>query len=162
MPATLDTRLRPGEGFWIIQQDEDTVDLRLPVGSNRLPRDTLSLACDAPSGCWRVALSGDLRRTPWILVGNPFDRALAVGDTVATTPTGLCASPAGCTFTQASDAASANLIGVPLFRWDDTASTPFYEALDGGGSLPPWSGIWVRETDGAAGNAPSLDLPYRD
>ena len=160
--ATADTRLRTGEGFWINQRTGSDLDVRLPAGSNRVPRDTASLSCEAPDGCWRVTLSGDLSRTPWNLVGNPFDRAVPIGDVVTSAPDGPCESPAGCTFAQATDEGGPNLLDAPFARWDDELAVPDYEPLGDGDELPPWSAVWVRELGGAAGNVPVLDLPYED
>ena len=44
--ADADTHLVPGVGFWFIQNVEDEVSLALPEGGNRVPRDTISEACE--------------------------------------------------------------------------------------------------------------------
>jgi len=109
--AEEDTQLVPGQGFWLQRTNEGSVALTLPAQSQRTLSRVDVLLCDA---CVEAVTQGQNVPTPWRMLGNPQDVAMPVENMRIRASMGLCDEPAGCSFTDATDAERANL-AIPAF-----------------------------------------------
>lgn len=136
-----DSRLQPGDAFWVTQRTGSPVELELPADLAP-PEGTGSAVC-ATDSCYPRPLTqqqkpGSTASYSFNLVGSP-----AGGDTIvddlrftAEAPGNACVN--GCTLDEAD--AAGNLASV-FFRWDSSAGQ--YVGVRSGDTLSAWQGFWL-------------------
>ena len=149
----LDGRLRPGQGFWFIQESDADVTLDMPAGSRAAGADG-TRGCSSGS-CTMTPLADSSAPFTWTMVGNPHpaESPVAFDDLRLVTDGGVCAS--GCSIPDATD---AGLTREGFFRYDGRRYAPL---VTDGATLGPWESYWVATVPGANGASPELAWPAR-
>jgi hypothetical protein len=89
-PLTLDSPVKQGKGYWIIQQMGRNVMLKMPAGS-----------IDTPAN-YTLQLTSYAGNTQWNLSGNPFSTPVKLDGFSLVTEAGTCAGQ-GCSLDEAEE-----------------------------------------------------------
>lgn len=148
-----------GQGFWIIQISENTVQITLGIEDVQDASVLSTTACfNAESGCAHTILDVTDREVSWNMVGSPFDDGLPASQLRIVSGADDTACSAGCSL---ADATAAGLTDGELFHYPGQ-DLP-YEDVASGGSLQPWDGYWLGLLPAAIAQAPiTLLIPRRD
>lgn len=131
----LQSLLRQGVGYWILQKTGSTQQLRMP-DSCAVTTKQISTNCPAIDGCFSVPVVGPSdgsQAGQYQMHGYPFAYVDSVDATTISSEAGSCTS--GC----ALGSSNANTYVEPAFWSYDGAQ---YQELKSGESFSPWSGFW--------------------
>ncbi|HIE51324.1 MAG TPA: hypothetical protein EYP85_06160 [Armatimonadetes bacterium] len=118
-PEAFITTVQPGEGFWLLNVDLNSVTL--PATNSALPLDQgVSVRLDPG----------------WNQIGCPYTVSTAWLDAEITTQEGVVY--------KLIEAANANLIRATLYEYNPEGWPPYQFSAEPGTLLRPWRGYWVR------------------
>jgi len=159
----VDGVMTQGRGYWVLQSEQTSVEVDMPVGST-LTRLSNTSQCTSAAGCFQVSLAPQTTSLvdptegayEWDLVGYPHFQAAPLSQTRVSTPSsGSCSDPAGCTLEQAN---TNQVINESLFRWNPATNN--YDRITGDDELAPWDGLWLPVLgQGADGNTRWITAP---
>ena len=147
-----DSRLYPGQAYWLIQTTGRAVTIDLPA-SVQPPEFETVRGCSSIVGCFSIELGiGSGADIGWNLVGLSQLSTVEISTLRVISETGACRT--GCNLTEAL---AANMLTNVLFSLN--AASGVYDSLGMNDSLGPWDGFWVGVLPGAAGQSLTLEVP---
>ena len=133
---SLDSVMRRGEAWWMIQKTGKTVTLDYEASPPE------------PGAPAIVPLTAGAQPT-WNMVGYPREDRTPFRQVAVATDSGVCAS--GCAI---AEAAQANVVHDAMWFYGPTG----YDTIDVSGVLTGWQGLWTATLGGANGLNPRLTL----
>jgi len=153
--ATPDTRLKQGEGFWILQLSTADQILTLPENSTLTQIDPVSSGC-AAANCIEISLPAGSEISTWNLVGHPFTTTPSAGDLRVHAGDGACSGNRGCSI---AEAANYSIIHEQVWYYRDDVSPPRYFNAASDGNMLPWHGYWLSRDTANSGVDLTIQLP---
>jgi Raf kinase inhibitor-like YbhB/YbcL family protein len=136
-PLELNSTLKQGTGYWIIQDTGKTATLNMPEGS--------SIVTDSLSTPLASSLGGS---SGWNLMGNPFSNTEAIDAFRIKAEAGACGGQ-GCNLNEAKN---ENLVHNLIWTYNGRYVTKGITD-----TLPSWEGFWLATLNGSQGHALSLE-----
>jgi Raf kinase inhibitor-like YbhB/YbcL family protein len=136
-PLELNSTLKQGIGYWIIQDTGKTATLNMPEGST-IVTDSFSTPLASSAG----------DNNGWNLIGNPFSNTEAIGTFRIKTEAGPCGGQ-GCNLDEAQN---DNLVHNLIWTYNGR-----YITKGIADTLPPWEGFWMATRNGSQGHTLSLN-----
>jgi hypothetical protein len=149
---SVDARLNPGEGYWIIQIKSSEKILSMPEDSLPIADGGEQLDClPLQRGCFNIPLATKDSAIQWSMIGYPYKTSQLLSGVRVVTSSTDCAAPEGCNLTAAkSKGISHNAL------WTYNGSN--YRQLSEGDQIDSWTGYWLPTLDKASGKSPKLRL----
>ena len=147
--AGINSTLKQGLGYWIIQTSGDTKMLTMPQSCSPTPL-TQAKTCPSNQGCYEIKLDTNVNALQWNMIGYPHTHSESVGDTLVASRSDECIN--GCTL---KDAENKGIVHDHLWTYNGTN----YITLNTDKDLAPWKGYWIPTLKGSDDSDPSWLLP---
>jgi hypothetical protein len=144
--------LMPNEGYWVIQMSGDSVNIDMPVGSERMSY-VPSMRCSSALNCSPHSFADT--GTVWDMYGASVSVPVPHDDLRISSTTGACADLDACNLSQAA-ASGENLLDPNLFNYNGSQ----YVSINSGSSLVPWRAYWLRLLAGSQDAQPKIWVPH--
>ncbi len=146
---SLNSRLRVGQAYWVIQRSGKSVLVRMPENSTPVASSAVP-GCAPGKACFEVPVQASSGKVMWNFVGYPFPAPASAADTRVVTGSGGCEE--GCTLDESYD---NDVSGPVMFHYDENA-TNGYRQVRSSDSINAWDGLWLPVLPTANGLSPKL------
>jgi len=155
VPDSLESELKAGQGFWIIQTSDDVIELDLPAGIQDAD-NVADATCGDGGRCFPVSLPGSGEAgTSFNLVGAPYSQQTPVGNYRFVTESEESRCAAGCDLSDAREAEYSQ-----SFFYVYNSGSNEYDEFGTGSTLQPWQGFWVASLPAAQEYSRRLNIPF--
>jgi hypothetical protein len=137
----LNSVMKQGKGFWIIQTTGNNITLKMPDSSINTPEN------------YEIQLTSSSGGIQWNLSGNPFSKVIDLGESLLRTSTGIC-SDNGCSLSDVNNNLLNNIV------W--TYNGNDYVAKDETSTLNPWDGFWAAALESSVDQDIHLSFFHND